>query len=71
MYGLPDSAIVGSAKRLGRMGKVRKHEMYDYEEDFLDWAIRKLQAYNEKTEAKRKEKAKQEELARKHKVRFF
>lgn len=71
MYGLPDSAIVGSAKRLGRMGKIRKHQMYDYEEDFLDWLIRKLEASAKKKEAKRKEEAKQEELARKHKVRFF
>ena len=52
------------------MGKVRKHQTYDYEEDFLDWAIRKLQASIDKDKNKKKQEAQQEKLARKHQVKF-
>lgn len=39
MYGMPDSVIVGSAKRFGRMTKVRE---YDRHESIVEWATRKL-----------------------------
>ena len=52
------------------MGKVRKHETFEYEEDFLDWAIRKLQASIDKDKNKKKQEAELAKLERKHQVKF-
>lgn len=75
MYGLPDSAVVGTAKRLGRMSQTKKsRNLTTYEggesEVIARWIARREQKARAKRQQKRLER-KQEKLARKHKVRFF
>lgn len=40
MYGLPDSMIVGTAKRF--TGKLKKVREYERTEHWLEWLLRKL-----------------------------
>ena len=66
MYGLPDSAIVGSAKRISRMSRVKKYREYQEEEHWLEWLTRKLYQWSEQMDSWKKRK----EIESKHRVRF-
>ena len=74
MYGLPDSAILGTAKRLRRVVKgshprIRKtnKELQDREAPFWDAVASMLDRYADKREAKQERK----KLEKKHKVKFI
>jgi hypothetical protein len=46
MYGLPDSAILGTAKRVGRMGKIQKVGKETHEvSSVYSWLVTKLIDY--------------------------
>lgn len=69
MYGLPDSAILGTAKRLKRgiVGKQIKRREWTRFESGSEELIGK---WLDKREAKARAKRQQKRLERKHKVKF-
>ena len=68
MYGLPDSAILGTAKRVSRMGRIKKrrYEIDSYETGWGRIVAKWINSKDRKAQAKHQQKR----LERKHKVKF-